>query len=117
MSLRGANILFKEFYAEEAPVISIERRKGRSNELNEKRNDCLMHRYHYHRTKKIDGKRISYESLLETVAAEFFLSPQTVVDVMIDMAPRLSALNTQWPLDRNPQFAKHCEKKWMHLVW
>ena len=117
MSLRGANILFKDYYAEEAPVISIDRRKGRSQELNDKRNNCLLHRYHYHRTKKLEGKRISYESLVATVADEFFISPTTVTEVMIDLSTSLSALNTKWPLDMNNQFGKHCEKIWPHLVW
>lgn len=114
---RGANILFKDFFTDEAPVISINRRKGRSSELIEQRNDCLVHRYHYHRTRKLEGKTISYQSLVETVAAEFFLSKETVVDLMIDQHSTLTSLNKEYPADRHQHFTKVCSRKWLHLVW
>lgn len=117
MNHRGANLLFKDFFTEETPVIPIDRKKGRSPQLIEKRNDLLVHRYHFHRTKKIDGKKISYDSLVETVADEFFLSIDTVIDLMIDQHGKLSALNAEWPMDKNSPFGKFCEKKWKHLVW
>ena len=117
MTTRGANTLFRDFIIEEAPVIPIDRRKGRSSQLIEQRNECLVHRYHYHRTRLIEGKTISYNSLVKIVANEFWLSKDTVVDLMIDNHAALKTLNAEYPAELHNSFVKFCGKKWLHLVW
>lgn len=115
--LRGANVLFKDYLKEEAPVIPIDRRQGRSSKLDEQRNELLIHRYHYHRTKKYDGKTISFESLISTVAAEFFLSEFRLTTILQQNNPALRQINKKW---KDEPFEKMCRafaKDWPHLVW
>lgn len=77
-------------------------RKGRSNSLIGKRNDCLLARYYYYSHFRDKG----YEEVISLLAKEFFLSSITIINIILentehvqmlkDKAKSLSFFNTRW---------------------
>lgn len=84
-----------------------ERRKGRSAELHDLRNECLVARYYFYG--KFTDKR--YSKILEDLSREFFLSTVTIPEVLDENFESLNELRNQQPTE---SFFK---KKWPHLVW
>lgn len=115
----GVRTLFQEIFMPET-AIPDKQRKGRSSTLIEKRNECLLDRYYWHGRKQIDGKRIDYSSLLETVSNEFFLSMVTIPDIVDANYTYLTTLKSDWPIwdrQKEEKMRKHFQLKWPHLVW
>lgn len=108
MQVKGATTLFKELFYDEAPVVTMKPRKGRNDELNNLRNECLISRYYY--TGR-ENPKISYDALIKDIAAQFFISTFTVHDVLQDNYSFLFGLKKE-----NPGKA-YFVKKWPHLVW
>lgn len=67
---------FNEMTEEKKVVYSIKR--GRSSDLIQKRNECLVLRYYFH--SKI--RRLKYEDVLSVLSEEFFLSEYTIVKIV-----------------------------------
>jgi hypothetical protein len=107
MNVRGATTLFAGIFYDEAPVVTMKPRKGRSDELNALRNECLVSRYYY--TGR-ESKR-AYTLLIREIAEQFFISPVTVSEVIQDNYSLLIGLKKE-----NPGKA-YFMKKWPHLVW
>ena len=88
--------------AEDLPL-----KKGRSNKLLEKRNECLAARYHYYN--QFTDKR--YVAIMQHLSDEFFLSPSTIQDLLQALADQLHELK-----ETNPRKA-YFENRWPQLVW
>lgn len=104
--MRGSLTLFKDFFEQPETAVKV-RRKGRSQELNEQRNECLVSRYYYYG--KFTEKR--YMVILEDLSREFFLSPTTISEVVNDNITILAKLKREQPVK---QFFT---KRWPHLTW
>lgn len=107
MNVRGATTLFKDIFYDEAPVVEMNPRKGRNDELNALRNECLVARYYF------TGRetRKSYPVLIKEIADQFFLSTRTVHDVIQVNYSQLTGLKRESP--GKGWFAK----KWPWLLW
>lgn len=116
MNPRGSLTLFREIFETPDPVEE-NKRKGRSSSLNDLRNECLIHRYYWHGRLEYDGKRISYNSLLKTLADEFFLSPMTIPEIVNANLPQLAAIKRLWHDKDMSSLQRHLARKYPHLVW
>jgi hypothetical protein len=107
---RGSQTLFKNIFTEVNSSSSSpaeKQRKGRSEALNNKRNECLLDRYFFYG--KFSGLR--YELILEVLSSEFFLSEVTIPKIVDENLEKLIQLKKQLP-DK-----KYFQNKWPHLVW
>jgi hypothetical protein len=82
-------------------------RKGRNDQLMEKRNECLVARYYYYGSHS--EKR--YDIILQQLSDEFFLSTSTIQDLVQSNMKYLHELK-----DKEPRRA-YFESNWPHLVW
>jgi hypothetical protein len=117
MQLRGGNIAYKAvlFDEPETPVISLTKIQGRSQELNQRRNECLLDRYYF--IARSNGPEMRYEATVKRVASEFFLSPYHASKIILNHAKQLTSLKLQWKAESLEKMQKHFAKKWQHLVW
>jgi len=106
--MRGQQVLFSEFFTEasEAPVLTIQR-KGRSEQLYGMRNEALLDRYYYYG--KFTDKR--YESILDQLSEEFYLSPYTIQERINENFSKLDELKAHQPTK------EYFKKKYPHLIW
>lgn len=82
--MRGKNVLYSEFVGKEnANKIS---KKGRSAELLESRDICLLYRYYYY----IKIKKFGYEESLNSLCKEFFIAKSNVIFRLNLQAERLT---------------------------
>ena len=104
-AMKRGNKQFKTIFSGEQPGKG--QRRGRNNELLEKRNACLLARYYYygHFTEK------RYDAIIQHLSTEFFLSPVTIQDLVQDHVNYLHELK-----QLNPRRA-YFESQWPHLVW
>lgn len=108
MSIRGVHTLFKDLLPEENPASQIASKKGRSSELNERRNTCLSERYYFIVR---NNPKMKYEAIIEQVANEFFISVHTVPDILSTNVSHIQKLKQ---LNPSPSYFK---KRWAHLNW
>lgn len=101
----GQQTLFKEIFVAERTVQTL--RQGRSEELINQRNECLVDRYYY--LGRETGKR--YDLLLEQLRREFFIETVTIAERIGENRDQLEVLKRQRP-DRD-----YFAAKWPHLVW
>lgn len=101
--MRGKNTFSNVFNTNPAP----EKRKGRSTELIAHRNRCLMERYYYYG--HFTDKR--FDAIIEQLSHEFFLSKQTIPDLMDKNLAMLIELKEKKP----PK--SYFEKRWPHMRW
>lgn len=106
--MRGSNTLFSDIFITNDTLPAPKQRKGRSASLIEMRNDLLIHRYVFYSELT---PRLNYEFIIEKIAAELFLSPVTVPELIADNRGKIHALRRQQP---NRLFF---QKKYPHLVW
>lgn len=101
---RGSRVLFNDLFGDVPQVATKEEgtKKGRSSELNAKRNELLIARYYYY------GKffDIRYQSILRKLESEFCLSICTITEVLQDNSEVLRQIKKQQP-----------EKKWFKERW
>ena len=103
---RGSQSLFADIFeipTEKQSVI----KKGRSSNLNLKRNECLIDRYYYYAA--FTDKR--YSKIIETVAEQFFLSPVCIPEIISSYRSHLTNLKKMQPS------VKYFKDKWSHLNW
>ncbi len=117
MNLRGAQISFKEIFFDKAdtPVISLTKIQGRNQDLNRRRNECLVDRYYY--TARRNGTGTSYEHNIKEVAEQFFLSPYHASKVILSHNVQLTELKLKWKNEQLDKLQKHLSRKWPHLSW
>ncbi len=82
-------------------------RKGRSNSLVTWRNECLIARYYYHGY----CKNKCYEETIRLLVAEFFLSPSTIAQLVLNNSEQVQYLKQRSPAMH--YFNSH----WPHLKW
>ena len=82
---------------------------------------CILDYYYYNGRKEllVNGKavRISYASLLEIVAAAFFLSTFTLHDIIQDNADGMNELKQSYKDMPAKQLQKIMAEKWPQFVW
>lgn len=117
MQLRGAQLAFKQIFADEAetPVLSLTKIQGRNHDLNKRRNECLVERYYFICRQK--GMDYTYEAAVKQVAMQFFLSPYHASKVILGHHNLLTQLKLQWKTEPAEKLARHFARKWPHLVW
>lgn len=103
--MRGQHLFSTLFELPEAPVKNPG--KGRSSDLDARRNELLLHRYYYYG--KHSQKR--YETILNDLSNEFFLSERRIQDIIQDNTLRLRELR------REEMTAAELRRLWPHLVW
>lgn len=103
---RGAT-LFNDFFTE--PQTELRMVKGRSEKLNNRRNELLLNRYYFYG--KFFDNKLSYTFIIGKVADEFFLSPVTVPQIVEDNLEVLAQIKKSQPA------LKTFKDKWPHLVW
>ena len=103
--MRGKNTFTNTFIAGQRAETKV--RKGRSSRLVGSRNKCLVDRYYYYG--QYTDKR--YESILDHLSAEFFLSACTVSGIVEDHTEQLADLRTLKPSKA------HLARKWAFMKW
>jgi hypothetical protein len=102
--LRGSLTLFADIFETPAPKLV---KKGRSSQLHDKRNECLVDRYYFYAN--FSDKR--YSAIIEILSVEFFLSTVTIPELLQANQAQIRALKKQNP-------GKVWFKgKWPHLTW
>lgn len=101
--MRGSNTLFADIFED---IVVIKQRKGRSADLINQRNECLIDRYFYYGQQKL-----RYNYILDILSKEFFLSRITIPEVIEANFEKLSALKKQQPS------LKYFKDRWPHLTW
>jgi hypothetical protein len=104
MSRTGIRTLFNEIIAEDYPLKLV---KGRSERLDDQRNECLITRYLY--MMKLTGWRL--DLLKKMIASDFFLSERTVLNILDDNYAMLRSIRNNMP-DKT-----QLEKKWPQYNW
>jgi len=101
--MKGHQTLFNDII-EESPLRIV---KGRSERLDNLRNQCLVERYLY--MMKVTGWR--YDLMLNLIAKDFFLSERTVTNILDENYHIVSSVRNNIPAK------KELEKKWPHYNW
>ena len=73
---RGIRTLFNDMISVPVSKAGV----GRDSRLNNLRNECLIHRYIF----VYQTTRWNYQLLVRAIAKEFFLSPETVKEIITD---------------------------------
>jgi hypothetical protein len=107
--MRGSQtlLLFCIDKPSEAADSSARRKKGRSEILNKKRNECLAARFFFY----LNFTDRRYDKIIADLSKEFFLSAATIPDVLTDNAVLLNELRINKP-DK-----KYFVSNWPHLNW
>ena len=82
-------------------------RRGRNNSLIDKRNECLVARYYYYAS----IKNKCYEDILRQIVSEFFLSPATITNIILEHTEQLQSLKQKGPV------LYYFQTRWPHLKW
>lgn len=101
--MKGHQTLFNDII-EESPLRII---KGRSERLDNLRNQCLVERWVY--MMKTTGWR--YDLMLRMTSIDFFLSERTIINLLDENYSLLQSLKA------NPPAKKELEKKWPQYNW
>ncbi len=85
----------------------VQQTRKRSNKLRLQRNECLADRYYYfsHFTDK------RYNIIIENIMSEFFLSRETISDIIQSQSAYLVNLK------KNKPGIFYFQNKWGHLIW
>jgi hypothetical protein len=82
-------------------------RKGRNHHLVDLRNECLVARFYYF---SVFSKKC-YEDILNRLGEEFFLTQQTIVNVLQEHADAVGKHR------KEATTLYHLRAKWPHLKW
>lgn len=97
----------KATFKNETENIATPRIKGRNLGKLARRNECLADRYHYYCN--YTDKR--FEVVIEQLSFEFFLSNETINDIIRSQGPYLHVLKKEKPS------LYYFQNKWPHLKW
>jgi len=110
MAYRGQYSIFSNIFTTVSKEeLSTPKRKGRSEELNNTRNEFLLNRYYYYC--HFFDKKLSYHFIITRLANEVFLSEHTVTDIIENNYAMLSQIKLNKP---DIAFLK---EKYPHIVW
>ena len=82
-------------------------RRGRNDKLVTRRNECLLARYFYFGF----YKNMCYEEILRQLVAEFFLSPNTIGQIIQNNPEMLQTIKHRGVV------TYYFQNKWPHLKW
>ncbi len=102
--MRGQRI-YKEIIKE--PGLTNTLQKGRNNALLRKRNECLSARFYYYG----QVKHKCFEDTVRSLVNEFYLSPNTVCNIIREHAAYVQHLKQQAPT------TSYFQNRWAHLRW
>jgi hypothetical protein len=102
--MRGQRI-FKELIASDG--LSIAGKKGRSDKLVARRNECLIARYYYYGY----YKNKCYEEILSLLASEFFISQIRISQLILENSEQAQVLK-----EKKPSLT-YFTYRWGHLKW
>lgn len=89
------------------PGLGIRPRKGRSDRLVARRNECLLARYYYYGY----FKNMCYEETIRQLVIEFYLSPNTIAHIVLHNRAYLQSLKQKGVVPY--YFQNH----WPHMKW
>ena len=95
------------------PKVEHEKKKGRSLKLISRRNECLLDRYLYYG--RLSGKR--YDLIIEELSTDFFLSNNTIAELLSDNYEKLSTLKKSYQDLSEIQFKNKLKNRWPKLSW
>lgn len=101
--MRGRNKLFNDLI-EASPALT---KKGRSNELHEKRNRTLIYRYYFY----VSHTKMRYEAILQQLSCEFYISPTTIQGQLDNEFEFFNEVKKAKPEVRN------LKSMFPHLIW
>lgn len=104
---RGYHLFTSLFDEDILPAEPPRQRKGRSDELNERRNELLLARYYWYG--QFSSKR--YGAVIKSLSTEFFLTERTIQDIIQTEYGILLRLKKLQPPEA------YFRKQWPHLVW
>jgi hypothetical protein len=103
---RGSALFASLFNEIELPVIT-KQRKGRSDKLNDNRNEALLARYYWYG--RFTTNR--YPIILTNLSREFYLSTRTIQDLIQEDYTILQRLKKEQPP------LSYFKGRWPHIVW
>lgn len=104
---RGFHLFSSLFDEDILPAVEPRQRKGRSDEMNERRNELLLARYYWYG--EFTEKR--YPTIMKNLSSEFFLTERTIADIIQIEFGVLKNLRTMKPPET------YFKRQWPHLVW
>lgn len=106
--MRGSLKLFNDLLDQPKDVaVMTVTKQGRSAELVDNRNECLVDRYHYYLN--FTDKR--YGKILSDLEREFFISQYTIQERLTENYEYVMKLHNEKPS------LKFFKEKWPHFVW
>lgn len=106
--MRGERSIFLSLFNDNVKQITTApERKGRSEDLLNKRNELLVCR-HYYYTRIME---LQYQRTLEKLENELYLSQRTIIDIINNNHKLLSSINSQKPA------AKYFRTRFPFMVW
>ncbi|WP_315814075.1 hypothetical protein [Paraflavitalea speifideaquila] len=111
--IRGNNKIFKDIFSEQTTQEGSKPKKGRSIELNAKRNECLIDRYFYYGF----TTQNRYEVIIEKLSVEFFLSTVTIPKIIDDNYAMLATKKSEYKDIAVDRLKRKLASKWPHLSW
>ena len=102
--MRGQKV-FKEII--KTNRLSSTPRKGRNDKLVTRRNECLLARYFYYGF----YRNMCYEEILRELVAEFFISPNTIANLIQTNTELLQSIK------QNAVVLHYFQNKWPNLKW
>jgi len=107
--MRGQHLLFNDIFTTTTSIAEKKPGKGRNTDLIAARNECLVYRYYYYAT--FFKHQLMYEYIIQKVAAEFWLSPVTVPEIIEDNFTTLAHVKKEQPT------LKVLAQKFPHICW
>jgi hypothetical protein len=104
--MRGSLKLFSDLLDKEVAVMTVTK-QGRSSNLIDQRDECLVSRYHYY----LNFTEKRYNKILDDLSKEFFISPFTIQERLTENYDHVLKLNSEKPAKQ------YFAKKWPHFVW
>lgn len=116
--MRGAQVFTQTLFPPERCKELSFKTSGRDADLIEQRNLLLLHRYYWHGTKEIaPGIRMSFESVIECLKKEFFLSERRITDIVEANADVIRSIRKAHMNMRPADIIRKFAKTWPHLTW
>ncbi len=104
--MRGSTLFADIAYSE--PALAEKQSKGRSSDLIAKRNELLVDRFFYYKSRRYD-----YVYILELLSNEFFLAESTIPQIL--EKPNNQVYYRRLRMEQ-PEI-KTFKIKWPHLLW
>ncbi|MCH5690022.1 hypothetical protein LWM68_40855 [Niabella sp. W65] len=117
--MRGSQTFATLFAEAPAPELKPLPRNGRDAELVESRNILLLHRYYWHSTREIEqgAVRMSFDSVVTSLSAEFFISKRRITDIIEANTHIVMQIRKEHSTMRPTEIARKFSRTWHWLNW